>query len=436
VSPERSDLATRTREALSPVLGHYTWLPVESGQGSWLYSTDGRRYLDLTCGIAVTPVGHAHPSVVAAVEAQARKLLHICAGVAIYEPNVAYAEALAAVAPEGLDTVFFSNSGAEAIEGAIKFARQITRRTAIIAFRGGFHGRTTGAAALTTSKSHYREGVAPLLPEVYIAPFPYPLRCGVERPHSGEECAEHCMAELERMLAHEVPASSVAACIVEPVLGEGGYVPAPRSFLAALRELTQKHGILLIFDEVQTGLGRTGAMFAAQRYGVVPDALVLAKALGGGLPLGALIAPRELHRKWLTGTHGSTFGGNPVSCAAGLATLEVIKKERLAARAEDLGQLISEELRPVGSHQGVGEVRRFGAMVAVEFVDGQGAPDKTAAKAAIGNALERGVLLITCGSFDQVVRFIPALNIAEEDLRAGVRTLVEVVKRPAAAAAK
>lgn len=436
MSPERSDLATRTREALSPVLGHYTWLPVERGEGSWLISADGRRYLDLTCGIAVTPVGHAHPRVVAAVEAQARKLLHICAGVAIYEPNVAYAEALAAVAPDGLDTVFFCNSGAEAIEAAIKFSRQITRRTAIIAFRGGFHGRTTGAAALTTSKSHYREGVAPLLPEVYVAPFPYPLRCTVQPPHSDEECAQHCLAELERMLAHEVPPTSVAACIIEPVLGEGGYVPAPRSFLAGLRELTRKHGILLIFDEVQTGLGRTGAMFAAQRYGVVPDAIVLAKALGGGMPLGALIAPRELHRKWLTGTHGSTFGGNPVSCAAGLATLEIITSERLSPRAEELGQIIVEELRPIARQPGVGEVRRLGSMVGVEFVDAQRAPDKAAAKAAISNALERGVLLITCGSFDQVVRFIPALNIAEADLRAGVRTLIEVVKRPAAAAAK
>jgi 4-aminobutyrate aminotransferase len=436
VSPDRSDLAARTREALSPVLGHYTWLPVDRGEGSWLFSTDGRRYLDLTCGIAVTPVGHAHPHVVAAVEAQARKLLHICAGVAIYEPNVAYAEALVDVAPAGLDTVFFCNSGAEAIEAAVKFARQITRRTAIVAFRGGFHGRTTGATALTTSKSHYREGVAPLLPEVYIAPFPYPLRCGFEAPHSGEECARHCIAELERMLAHEVPPSSIAAFIVEPVLGEGGYVPAPGPFLSALRDLTSKHGILLIFDEVQTGLGRTGAMFAAQRYGVTPDAMVLAKALGGGLPLGALIAPRDLHRKWLTGTHGSTFGGNPVSCAAGLATLEVIKKERLAERAEELGEVMTEELRPIIRQNGVGEIRRLGSMVAVEFVDDRGEPDKAAAKGAITAALERGVLLITCGSFDQVVRFIPALNIAEADLRQGVRMLIEVVKRPAAAAAK
>ncbi len=434
--PERSAFETRFRNVISPVQGHYTWLKIERGEGSWLYTDEGRRILDLTCGIAVMAVGHSHPRVVAAIERQARSLLHISTGVAKYESNVAYAEALSAVTPRGLDTVFFSNSGAEAIEASIKFARQVTRRTAIVAFRGAFHGRTTGAAAITTSKAHYREGIGPLLPGVYVSTYPYPLRCGHGTAHTAEECAERSLADLERLFEHEVPPKDVAACIVEPVLGEGGYVPAPPSFLAGLREITRKHGILLVFDEVQTGFGRTGALFAAQRYGVVPDVLVLAKALGGGLPLGAIVAPRELHDRWLPGTHGSTFGGNPVSCAAGLATLQVVLEERLAERAERLGQVIAEELAPLRNEPRAGEIRRLGAMVAVEFVDATGGPDRHSSKAALAGALERDVLLITCGTYEQVVRFIPPLNIAEEDLRTGVRAFVEAVRRPVAAAAR
>jgi 4-aminobutyrate aminotransferase len=435
MSLDRADFAARARHVLSPVLGHYTWLNVERGEGTWLFTSDGRRLLDLTCGIAVTAVGHAHPQVVAAIQQQAQKLLHICAGVAVYEPNVAYAEALVEVVPDELDTVFFCNSGAEAVEAAIKFARQVTGRTAIVGFRGGFHGRTTGAAALTSSKSHYKLHYGPLLPEVYIAPFPHPLHCG-HGPHTAEECAERCADELLQLLAHVVPAEDVAAFVVEPVLGEGGYVPAPVRFLQRLRAIAKRFDILLVYDEVQTGFGRTGAMFAAQRYGVVPDALVLAKALGGGLPLGALVAPRALHDKWQTGTHGSTFGGNPLSCVAGLATLRVIREERLAERAESLGEIIVEELRPIAKQPGIAEIRRLGAMVGVEFAAADGKPDKVAAKASVAGALERDVLLITCGSFDQVVRFIPPLNIAEEDLRRGVRAFVESVKRPAHAVAR
>jgi len=417
-----SDLETRARKVLPPVLGHYTWLSIERGQGSWLHTTGGRRILDLTCGIAVTVVGHAHPRVVKAVTEQAARLMHISAGVAKYESNVALAEALATITPSGLDTVFFGNSGAEAVEGAIKLSRQTTGREAIIAFRGGFHGRTVGAATLTTSKAQYRRGYGALLPEVYIAPYPYLLACALPDPHDGEACASHCFAELEAMLEHEVPPEHVAAIVIEPVLGEGGYAAAPASFIQRLRELATKIGALLIFDEVQTGMGRTGAWFAAQRFGVVPDVITAAKALGGGLPLGAVIATRERMERWRTGTHGSTFGGNPVSCAAGLATLEVIRDEGLVERAETLGNLMVEELAPLRSHPRLREIRQFGAMVAAEF------DNKTVAKAAIGAALERDVLLITCGFHDQVVRFIPALNIKEDDLRKGMRVFVEAAR--------
>lgn len=412
-------LEQRAKRVLSPVLGNYTWLPLERGEGSWLITSDGRRVLDLTCGIAVTPVGHSHPAVVRAVTEQASRLMHISAGVAKYEANVALGEFLQGVLPRGIDTFVFQNSGAEAIEAAIKLARQATKREGILVFRGGFHGRTTGAATLTTSKSAYRRGYGALLPEVHVAPFPYPLGCAIKPPHDAEACAAHALDELEMILAHEVPPENVAAIVIEPVLGEGGYVPAPASFLRALRDLATRIGALLVTDEIQTAFGRAGGWTAAERMGVVPDIVTLAKALGGGLPLGALAAPRALHERWPTGTHGSTFGGNPVSCASGLATLRVIKEERLVERAETVGAIVEEELRPIRNDARVREIRRIGAMVAVEF------DDKATSKAATSGALDRDVLLITCGSHDQVVRFIPPLNIAEGDLRQGVRAFVE-----------
>jgi len=355
---------------------------------------------------------------VRAISEQAAKLMHISTGVATYEANIALAEALVTVTPRGLDTVFFGNSGAEAVEASIKLARQYTKRQAIIAFRGGFHGRTAGALTVTTSKSSYRLGYGAMLPEVYIAPYPYATTCPIKPAHDGATCAEHCLAEIEAMLEHEVPPEHVAAFLIEPVLGEGGYVAPPSSFLVALRELATRIGALLIMDEVQTGFGRTGAWFATQKHGVDPDILVIAKALGGGLPLGAIVTSREMQDKWITGTHGSTFGGNPVSCAAGLASFEIIRDEGLVARAERLGELMVEELAPLRSDPRVRDIRRFGAMVAIEF------DSKATAKAAIAGALERDVLLITCGAHDQAVRFIPALNIAEEDLRRGVGALV------------
>jgi 4-aminobutyrate aminotransferase len=416
-----SDLERRAKRVLSPLPGRYTWLPLERGEGSWLITKDGRRVLDLTCGIAVTNVGHAHPRVVRAVSEQAAKLMHISTGVASYEPNIALAEALTALTPRGLDTVFFGNSGAEAVEAAIKLSRQHTKRQAIIAFRGSFHGRTAGALTLTTSKASYRLGYGAMLPDVYVAPYPYALMCPIKPAHDAATCAEHCLAELETMLEHEVPPEHVAAILIEPVLGEGGYVAPPSSFLVALRELATRIGALLVMDEVQTGFGRTGAWFATQKHGVDPDILVLAKALGGGLPLGAIVTSHEMQQKWISGTHGSTFGGNPVSCAAGLASLEIIRDEGLVARAERLGELMVNELAPLRADRRVREIRRFGAMVAIEF------DAKATAKAAIAGALERDVLLITCGVHDQAVRFIPALNIAEDDLRHGVRALVAAV---------
>ena len=423
-----ASLEQRAAKVLSPVLGHYTWLEVDRGEGSWLFTKAGRKVLDLTSGIAVTPIGHAHPKVVAAVQAQVAKLSHICAGVAAYEPNVALAEALGEITPGDLDMVFFGNSGGEAIEASIKLARQVTGRESIIVFRGGFHGRTTGAASVTTSKSLYRKGYGALLPEVHVAPYPYPLDCPITPAHDAETCGQHSLAIIEQMLDHDVPAEQIAGILIEPVLGEGGYVAPPVSFLQGLRALATRIGALLIFDEVQSGFGRTGAWFAAQKFGVTPDVMTLAKALGGGLPLGAVVAPRAIHERWQTSTHGSTFGGNPVSCASGLATLQVIRDEGLVKRADLVGKIIVEELAPLKRDPRVREIRTTGAMAAIEFTD------KATSKAAIAGALARDVLLITCGSHDQVVRFIPPLNIAEDDLRGGVRAFVEACQAAAVGA--
>ena len=423
-----ASLEQRAAKVLSPVLGHYTWLEVDRGEGSWLFTKAGRKVLDLTSGIAVTPIGHAHPKVVAAVQAQVAKLSHICAGVAAYEPNVALAEALGEITPGDLDMVFFGNSGGEAIEASIKLARQVTGRESIIVFRGGFHGRTTGAASVTTSKSLYRKGYGALLPEVHVAPYPYPLDCPITPAHDAETCGQHSLAVIEQMLDHDVPAEQIAGILIEPVLGEGGYVAPPVSFLQGLRALATRIGALLIFDEVQSGFGRTGAWFAAQKFGVTPDVMTLAKALGGGLPLGAVVAPRAIHERWQTSTHGSTFGGNPVSCASGLATLQVIRDEGLVKRADLVGKIIVEELAPLKRDPRVREIRTTGAMAAIEFTD------KATSKAAIAGALARDVLLITCGSHDQVVRFIPPLNIAEDDLRGGIRAFVEACQAAAVGA--
>jgi len=241
MSTSPRSLQARAERVLSPVLGHYSWLEIDRGVGSWLHTRDGRRILDLTCGIAVTPVGHAHPKVVKAIADQAAKLAHICAGVAAYEPNIALAEALVDIAPSGLDQVFFGNSGAEAIEGSIKLARQATGREGIIVFRGGFHGRTVGAASVTTSKSAYRRGYGALLPEVHVAPYPYPLDCVITPAHDAEVCGEHSLATIEAMLDHDIPPEHVAAILIEPVLGEGGYVAAPASFLKGLRAAGDAH---------------------------------------------------------------------------------------------------------------------------------------------------------------------------------------------------
>lgn len=412
-----TQLAERSQEHLSPVLGRYfqrTWV---RGAGHRLYDADGREYLDFACGIAVTALGHAHPRVSAAIHAQVDKLMHMCNGLGYLEPVTALADAIAAVMPPQLDSVFFGNSGAEVIEGAVKLARRATGRSAIIGFSGGFHGRTYAAMSLTTSNLNYRVGYAPFVPDIHIAPFP-----SVYRTFGGDEerAVETSLGYLRRLFATELPPQSVAAFVIEPVQGEGGFDPAPAAFLRGLRQLADEHGILLVADEVQCGYGRTGTMWAFEQAGIVPDVVTLAKAIANGLPLGALVASSDLMRRWGVGAHGSTYGGNPVSCAAGLAVLETIRDEQLVANAVARGAELTAGLRALMAEDTrIGDVRGPGLMVAVEFVKDRATrePDGGLGDTIIGRCADEGLLLLTCGPAHNVIRWIPPLDVTAAEIQ-------------------
>ena len=403
----------RDHEALAGVLPRYYDVVATHGQGSWLFDVDGRRYLDLGAGIAVNTTGHAHPRVVAAIADQAATLVHTSV-VVHHTRNIELAERLGALCPFLDDPqVFFCNSGAEAVDGALKMARKLTGRPGIVAFRRAFHGRTLAATSLTTAKGRYREGYEPLLPCVYHAPY-----CVPHEHATPDAAVEAALAELDRLLTLEAPPANVGAMIVEPVLGEGGYVPPPRDWLAGLRERCDAHGILLIFDEVQCGIGRTGRPFAAEAYGVRPDVVLFAKGIASGLPLGGIIAGRALMERWPTGAHGSTFGGNPVACAAALATLDVLEETRGYARAASLGATVIDRLRrDLGGHPAVRDIRGIGLMVGVELAD------KDVAGAVCAACLDAGVIVLSCGPDENVLRLVPPLTISDEDIDLGLDIL-------------
>src|ERR1700686_5072551 len=407
----------RDRAHLSQVLYRYTPIVVDHAKGSYMYSVDGRRYLDFASGIAVTNLGHGHPAVVAAAKAQLDKVMHTSV-VAHHQPAIELAERIAAVAPGKLDKVFFANSGAEAVEGAIKLARYTTGRAALIGFQGAFHGRTYGALSLTASKSYYRERYEPFLPGVYHVPYPYPYRNPTGS--SDEATLDYVFDYIDEMLDTRVPPKNIAAFIVEPVLGEGGYVVPPADFMPRLRALCDRHDILLIADEVQSGYGRTGKMFACEHTGVVPDIMTLAKSIASGLPLSAVVATSKLMDQWEPAAHGSTFGGNPVSCAAGIATLDVIKREHVLENATDKGAQLMSRLRELQRRTpAIGEVRGLGLMVGIELVKRDGAPDKELQKKIRKVCLDSGMVVLRCGPHDNVLRLVPPLNLSEAELDEG-----------------
>ena len=390
-------------------------LAVSRGQGAMIEDVDGNRYLDFMAGIAVAATGHAHPKVVAAIQEAASRFLHICGTDFYYETMAVLCERLARIAPgSSKKRVFLTNSGAEAVEGAIKLARNSTRRPALIAFDGSFHGRTYGAMSLTSSKAMQRAGFGPMLPEVYHVPYANRYRCQYCRGRS--ECTLDCVRSIEtELFARRVHPRDVAAIFVEPVQGEGGYVVPPRGFLTALRELCDRHGILLVVDEVQSGIGRTGKMFACQYEGIEPDILLTAKGLGSGMPIGAIIAREEI-MKWGQGAHGSTFGGNPVCCAAALATLDLVEGG-LMANAQTMGErLMSGLSRLAERHETIGDVRGLGLMIGVEFVTERGTrePAPKVVQELVQRAFRRGLLLLGAGK--SALRLAPPLVIDAYDV--------------------
>jgi 4-aminobutyrate aminotransferase len=418
---------------LAPVWARYTNIIAERGDGAMLYATDGRQYLDFTCGIGVTNTGHCHPAVVAAIREQAGLLLHGQANIVYHQPMLALVAALRSVLPESLDTFFFSNSGAEAVEGAVKLARQVTGRSSIIAFEGGFHGRTAGAMALTSSKGSYRAGHAPLPSGVYTAPYAACVHCAVARAAGRDpaaisaaapqaECCGEPLRRLEHMLHTQIAPEDVAAMVIEPVIGEGGYIVPPQSFLQGLRRICDEHGILLVIDEVQTGFGRTGTLFAFEQFGITPDILIMAKGLASGLPLSGIVARREIMGRWRPGSHGGTYGGNALACAAAVATLQVMHAERLPQRAATLGHLLRGELNALREDEtAIGDVRGLGLMVGVELTETDGSPATALARRVLARCRDAGLLLLSCGPYDNVVRFIPPLIVDDAQIRQAVR---------------
>ena len=404
---------TSSTDHISPVWSRYTPIVAERGQGAYIYDQQGNRYLDFTCGIGVTNTGHCHPRVVQAVQEQAAKLLHAQVNIIFHPPLLQLTEELRTIVPEGLDCFFFSNSGAEAIEASVKLARQATGRPNIIVFQGGFHGRTAMTMALTTSKTIYRAGYQPLPAGVVVAPFPYAHRYG----WTDEEAETFCLRELEMLLKSQTAPAETAAMLVEPVLGEGGYVVPPAGFLAGLRRICDEHGILLIADEVQSGFGRTAKWFAVEHFGVVPDIMVMAKGLASGLPMSGIAARRELMERWTPGSHGGTYGGNAVTCAAAVATIQAIREENMLANAERMGGRLEAGLRELQSEfPAISDVRGLGLMLGAEFSAADGSPATGLAKRVVQGCLQRRLILLTCGTWDNTVRWIPPLIVTAEQI--------------------
>ena len=421
------DLAARAGH-ISPVLGRYFAHSWAHGVGHRLYDTSGRAYLDFANGIAVTSLGHSHPRVTAAIHAQVDRLIGPTGAMGFSEPVVTLAEMLAATLPDPIDTVMFLNSGSEAIDGALKLARRVTGRPGIVAFRGGFHGRTFGATTVTTSNINYRTGYEPLVPGVYFAPFP-----AVYGDFGGDEAlaSTSCLAMLGSLFDTVIAPSQVAAIIIEPVQGEGGYRPAPAAFLQALRATCDEHGILLIADEVQSGYARTGMMWAFEHAEIVPDVVVVAKAIANGLPLSAIATRRELQERWGKSAHGSTYGGNPVACAAGIAVLETIEAEGLVFNAGKRGvDLTGGLLRLMAEDERIGDVRGPGLMVGVELVRDRETrePDGDLATALMARCAELGLLVLSCGTAHQVIRWIPPIDATAAEISEGVEIFGEALR--------
>ncbi len=408
---------------------------VVRGEGSYIWDQDGRRYLDFTSGIGVTNTGHCHPRVVAAIRQQAGLFLHAQQNVAHHEPMLRLIKALREVLPPNLDTFFFANSGAEAVEASVKFARQFTNKTNIIAFQGAFHGRTAGAMSLTASKTVYRSGYQPLMSGVFFAPYAYCYRCpkaeANPQQYGFDRDCNWAIEQVRFLLKSQTSPEETAAILVEPVLGEGGYIVPPKRFIQGLRQLCNEQNLLLIIDEIQSGFGRTGRFFAFEHFNIVPDILIVSKALASGIPLSSVITRHELMNRTKAGSHGGTFGGNAVACAAAEATVQVLREERLVENADRLGQTLLLRLKAIQErHPSIGDVRGLGLMVGVEFViPNSRTPDADKTKKVQKACLEEGLVLLTCGTYDNIIRWIPPLIIKDKELEEALNIFDKVMER-------
>ncbi len=396
------------------------------GEGPYIWDHNDKRYLDFTSGIGVTNTGHCHPKVVAAIHEQADLLLHTHQNIAFHAPMLRVIEALREVVPAELDTFYFANSGAEAVESAVKLARQATKRPNIIAFQRGFHGRTFGTMAFTASKTIFRKGFQPLMPGVFFAPFAYCYRCpqaeaNPDKYGFDKDC-DWALKELDFILHSQTAPEETAAMLIEPVLGEGGYVVPPKRFLQGLRKICDEHGILLIADEIQSGFGRTGRYFAFQHFDIVPDILIMAKGMASGMPLSCIASRKEIMDASPPGSHGGTYGGNAVACAAAAASIKLYEEENLLENSARLGEKLLKRLKGFkDKYSSIGDVRGLGLMAGVEFVKpGGNIPDKEKAVAVRDACLEDGMIILTCGTPDNIIRWIPPLIITEEQLEEGL----------------
>ncbi len=406
---------------LSNVWFSVTDLQVASGHGSWVTTVDGEEYLDFSAGIAVVSTGHSHPKVTAAIAAQAERFVHAQVNVYRHDLLEPLGAALAEITPPSIDTFFYANSGAEITEAAVKLAKQATKRPNVVVFSGSFHGRTHLAMAMTTSKTGYRSGHSPLPSGVFVAPFPNPLA-----PDQRAE-VEQALHGLDHLLKSMTAPDETAAMILEPVLGEGGYVPAPPAFLEGLIERCRRQGILFIADEVQSGFGRTGKMFALDHYGVEPDIICMAKGIASGFPFSALGTRRELDDRWPTGSHGGTYGGNPIACAAALATIEVLREPGFMEAVQARGAQLVEGLRAIGvQHGGIVQVRGLGLMVGTEF-------DDAARVAAVQqHCLREGkLILMNAGTYGTCLRWMPPLVVTEAEIDLALEVFANAMKATA-----
>ncbi|MFI9630801.1 aspartate aminotransferase family protein [Streptomyces sp. NPDC052042] len=404
--------------SISPVLKQATPVVVDHARGSWIHGTDGVAYLDFTTGIGVTSTGHCHPKIVEAAREQVGSIIHAQYTTVMHKPLLELTEKLGDVLPGGLDSVFYANSGSEAVEAAVRLSRMATGRPNIIVFQGGFHGRTVAAASLTTAGTRFSAGFSPLMAGVHMSAFPYAYRYGWDE----ETTVDFALQELDYLLKTRTAPEDTAAFLIEPALGDGGYLPTPPRFLEGLRERANRHGIKLIFDEVQTGVGRTGKFWGHQHSAATPDILITAKGIASGFPISAIAASAETMSKAWPGSQGGTYGGNAVAAAAGVATLAVIEEEGLVDNARVRGDQLQQGLKEIQSRFPVlGDVRGLGLMQGIEFTDPNGSPDTATAAAVQQETTKQGLLTLTCGPAGNVVRLIPALIVSEDEIATGLQ---------------